>query len=118
MAIIEEANFSYFESWLLDVCALTPERLTALVANAKKHACAPIPNQVVDGIVLLGNEAAAQRFRVAASRVLATGPRALSEEERLELRWALSTSLVDLQHAGGVEVPALAAVRTPTSKIP
>ena len=98
-----------FESWLLEVCALSPEGVSGLFDAARRNRSAPVPHQVLDAVLVLGDEATAQRVKDKARRVLREGPEPLSEEERLELRWSLTTLLLDLQHSDSAEIPALAA---------
>lgn len=98
-----------FESWLVEVCALSPERVSDLFDAAKGNRSAPVPHQVLDGVLVLGDEITAKRIKDMALRVISDGPKPLSQEEQLELRWSLTTLLLDLQHAETAELPALAA---------
>lgn len=106
-----------FESWLIEVCALPPARLPDLFRASTRHRSAPVPHQVVDGIVVRGDEAVAREVEDAARQVLGDGPAPLSDAERLEVRWTLTALLRDLEHATVPEVPALAAqCHTATAK--
>jgi predicted nucleotidyltransferase len=49
-----------FESWLIEVCALSPARVADLFSAGRQHRSAPVPHQVVDAIVVRGDKVAAQ----------------------------------------------------------
>jgi hypothetical protein len=98
-----------FESWLIDVCALPPARVEPFFRDSAQHRSAPVPHQVVDAIIVRGDEATARMVQDLARQVLREGPVPLSDAERLELRWTLTALLHDLAHAAPADVPMLAA---------
>jgi hypothetical protein len=98
-----------FESWVVEVCVLPPERVASFFGSSAEHRSAPIPKQALDGIVVIGDEAAAEQLRAIAKQVLDKGPRPLNENEGLELRWSLTCLLADLAHVADDEVVAVAA---------
>jgi len=71
-----------FEDWLLEVCALSPNSLPRLFDAARRHRSAPVPKQIVEGILVVGDETTAQRVKEDARRVLREGPKPLSAEEQ------------------------------------
>lgn len=98
-----------FDAWLIEVCALSPERIDPFLAASAYHRSAPVPRQVLDGIVICGEPDYAEQIKERARRVLAEGPQALDDAEKLDLRWRLTALLNDLAHASAEELPALAA---------
>src|ERR1051326_3160093 len=88
-----------FESWIVEVCALPPHRVEPFFRASAECRSAPIPKQALDGIVVIGDAAAAKHIQAIAKQVVERGPRTLSETEGLELRWNLTCLLTDLAHA-------------------
>lgn len=98
-----------FESWIVEVCALPPRRVESFFRACAEYRTAPIPKQALDGIVVLGDAAAAEHLQAIAKEVLDRGPQALSENEALDLRWNLTCLLTDLSHVAQDDVLAVAA---------
>lgn len=98
-----------FEEMIIEVCALAPQRVEPFFTGSAQHRSAPVPRQVLDGLVVHGEPRYAAQIKNCAQRILAAGPQALDEPELLELRWRLTALLNDLAHVPTDEVPALAA---------
>ncbi len=99
----------FFDSCLIEVCALPPQRVETFFASSARNRSAPVPHQVLNGIVVAGMLGYAEEVKAAARSVLAHGPDELNTVEKLDLRWQLTALLHDLTHAAAEEVPALAA---------
>ena len=98
-----------FDSWLIEVCALSPAHVADFFRSSALSRSAPVPHQVVDGLLVRGDEAAEKKVKAAALDVLNDGPAPLSEAERMDARWRLTQLLRDLTHAAPPEIPALGA---------
>lgn len=99
----------HFESWLVEVCALPPDRIDAFFRGSSQYRSAPVPRQALDGILVVGDRAAATQLKDLAREVLEQGPHPMDEKEALDLRWNLTCLLADLAHVADDEVVALAA---------
>lgn len=98
-----------FDGRLIEVCALSPQRVAELFAASAHNRSAPVPHQVVDGMLILGLPAYAEEVKTLAQRTLNQGPSPLDEREMLDLRWSLTALLHDFAHVDTSEIPALAA---------
>jgi hypothetical protein len=98
-----------FESWIVEVCALPPHRVEAFFRGSAEYRNCPIPKQALDGIVVIGDAAAAKEIQAIAREVVERGPQPLSEKEALDLRWNLTVLLTDLARLADGEVLAVAA---------
>lgn len=98
-----------FESFLFDVCAVSPDQMNTLFECSIPHRSGPTIHQLMTHHVIVGTPEQAAAVHKLAHTVITTGPAELSPEERDELRWKLSTLLVELQHVGPEELPALSA---------
>ncbi|MCB0105417.1 MAG: nucleotidyltransferase domain-containing protein [Caldilineaceae bacterium] len=108
---VEELRFAgvLFDTWLIEVCALAPQRIEELFAAAAYNRSAPVPHQVVDGMVIRGKSNFVEQIQALARNTLAAGPLPLTDAEIIELRWTLTMLLHDLRHVSAGELPALAA---------
>lgn len=98
-----------FESWIIEVCALPPHRVESFFRGSAEYRNCPIPKQALDGILVIGDSAAAKELQAIAKQVLERGPQPLSEKEALDLRWNLTVLLADLARLPEDEVLAVAA---------
>lgn len=98
-----------FEEMCIEVCALAPQRVEPFFTRSAQHRSAPVPRQVLDGLVVHGERRYAAQLKNRAQQILSAGPQALDETELLDLRWRLTALLNDLAHVPIDEVPALAA---------
>lgn len=98
-----------FEEMIIEVCALAPQRVESFFTNSAQYRSAPVPRQVLAGLVVHGELSYAAQIKNSAQRILAAGPQALTEAELLDLRWRLTALLNDLAHVAIEEVPAVAA---------
>lgn len=98
-----------FESCLFDVCAVSPDQVNALFQASIPHRSGPTIHQLMTHHVVAGDHEEAAAIIELARTVVTTGPAELPPEERDELRWQLSTWLVELRHAAPHELPALSA---------
>lgn len=98
-----------FDDWIVEVCALSTLRMEAFFRSSALHRSAPIPKQVLDGILILGEQDTAAVVKGLAWTVLEEGPQPLSAKENLDLRWNLTCLLSDLSHVADAEVLAVAA---------
>ena len=73
-----------FDSWLIEVCALSPERVESFFRSSAEHRSAPVPHQVVDGLMVRGDKAVAEEVKATALRVLNDGPEAPGAGEGLD----------------------------------
>jgi hypothetical protein len=99
----------FFDSFLIDFCALSYNDVEKLFNSSIRYRSAPIPHQVVDSILILGNNDQADGIRNIARTVIDKGPAELSDAELGDLRWQLSTLLVELKHVSSNELPAMSA---------
>jgi len=81
---------THFEDWIVDVCAIPPAYAEHFFRNSARYRSAPIPNQLTDAIVILGDQELAEKIQREATEALSDGPIALSEKEILDLRWELT----------------------------
>lgn len=98
-----------FESLLFDVCAVSPDQVHALFQCSIPYHSGPVIHQLMAHHVVAGTAEDAAAILKLARTVVETGPAELSPEERDELRWQVSTQLVELQHVAPHELPALSA---------
>jgi predicted nucleotidyltransferase len=98
-----------FESWLIEVCVLSIDSLPRLFSSARKNRTAPVLHQLLDALLLVGDDDTGQRVKRMARDALAEGPKPLTVEEMADLRWSLTALLLDLQHGQPEVIPALAA---------
>jgi len=98
-----------FESFLFDVCAVSPDQANALFQCSIPFRSGPIIHQLMRHHLIVGTSKDAAAIVELARTVIATGPAELPPEERDELRWQLSTQLVELRHVAPHELPALSA---------
>jgi hypothetical protein len=98
-----------FESLLFDVCAVSPDQVNALFQCSIPYRSGPVIHQLLAHYVVSGTVEDAAAIANLARTVVDTGPAELSPEERDELRWQVSTQLVELRHVAPHELPALSA---------
>ncbi|MEW6751784.1 MAG: nucleotidyltransferase domain-containing protein [Candidatus Latescibacterota bacterium] len=98
-----------FEGWLVEVCALPPERLEGFFRACADHRSAPVPQQAVESVVLRGDAQAVLAIRQLAGQVLRAGPAPLTQAEAQDLRWNLTALLTDLEHAAPDDLAGVAA---------
>lgn len=98
-----------FDSWLIEACVLSPQRVQELFSSSARSRTAPVPHQVVDGMLVLGSPRDAEQIKEMAQKTLLDGPQELDETEKSDAQWYLTVLLDDLAHVPEDEVPALAA---------
>jgi hypothetical protein len=98
-----------FESCLFDVCVVSPDQVNALFQGSIPYRSGPMIHQLMTHHIIAGDHENAAAVLELARTVVTTGPAELSPEERDELRWQLSTQLVELRHVAPHELPALSA---------
>ena len=98
-----------FQGFVVEACVLPSALAAPFFSGSAEHRSAPVPPQVSDGLLVVGNEDSASVIRRSANDAIAAGPKPLSEEEIAELRYELSLLLVDLQHAGPEVLTGVAA---------
>lgn len=115
MVIVDETADSVsfegttFGGFVVEACVLPSTIAQSFFKGSAEHCSAPVPPQVVDGLLVVGDERLASAIRRSAEDALAAGPKPLSEEEIGELRYELSLLLVDLHHVAPEALTALAA---------
>lgn len=97
-----------FGGFVVEACVLPSAIAQSFFKGSAEHRSAAVPPQVVDGLLLVGDERLASDIRRSAEDALAAGPKPLSEGEIGELRYELSL-LLDLHHAAPEALRALAA---------
>lgn len=98
-----------FRGFVVEACVLPSTIAETFFNGSADHRSAPVPPQVVNGLLVVGDEHVASAIRQSADDALAAGPKPLSEEEVGELRYELSLLLVDLQHANPEALTGIAA---------
>lgn len=98
-----------YGGFVVEACVLPSTVAETFFNRSAERRSAPVPPQVANGLLVVGEERLASAIRRSAEDALAAGPNPLSEEEIGELRYELSLLLVDLRHATPGALTALAA---------
>ena len=98
-----------FEDWIVEVCALNPAHAAGFFDSCTKHRGAPVVQQIVDSILVIGDPAVADRVRRLAKAALDRGPEPITDADRLDVRFDLTLVRQHLLHANLESLPALAA---------
>ncbi len=98
-----------YEGWIIEVCAIGLNYVREFFEESAKYRSAPVPIQVVDGIVVKGSSVIAERVRTLAREVTDCGPGLLSDADRSDTQYDITVLRDDLRHASRDALPALAA---------
>jgi predicted nucleotidyltransferase len=99
-----------FENWIIDLCAIPQERVPSFLFDAARYRSAPIPNQIIDALVIYGDPKIGADIKNQAMEVISRGPSPLTPTERTNLQWELTVLVENLRHASSELVISLAAM--------
>lgn len=98
-----------FDEWIIEACVLNPRHASTFFTDSAKYRSAPVPHQVVDGVLVHGDPVLTEHLRKQAMTAIDSGPEPIPDTDRSETAFFLTLLQVDLQHASREALPALAA---------
>lgn len=98
-----------YGDWIVEVCAINPSHAESFFGDSARHRSAPIPRQVSDSTLVVGDPRLADRIRKLAIDALSRGPEPIPDADRLEARYNLTLLRQNLMYSPADGLPALAA---------
>ncbi|MFN7309338.1 MAG: nucleotidyltransferase domain-containing protein [bacterium] len=99
----------WFMGHVLDTCVAEYNALVRLFEECVAYRSAPVPQQMMDCIQVRGSPDLGAKLKRLAAEVVVGGPAPLTDSERRELRWEISTLMVELRHASAADLFSLSA---------